>query len=95
MGAASGFLVGPCTAPALGALLAYIAAKHNIFYAASLLFVFAYGVGTSLIVAGTLGGAVSGGFRVGAWTAIVKRIAGFVLIGFAEYYLLRAGGLFQ
>ncbi|MBF0331287.1 MAG: sulfite exporter TauE/SafE family protein [Candidatus Omnitrophica bacterium] len=94
MGAASGFLVGPCTAPALGALLAHIAAKQNILYAVSLLVVFAYGVGASLILAGTLGGVVTGWPKVGAWTLTIKKVSGVILIGFAEYYLLRAGGLF-
>ncbi len=94
LGAASGLLVGPCTAPVLGALLTHIALKKDMFYGASLLFVFAYGVGASLIVAGTFGGVVAAWPKAGAWTVIVKRAMGFVLIGFAEYYLLRAGGFF-
>ncbi|MFH0754591.1 MAG: cytochrome c biogenesis protein CcdA [Candidatus Omnitrophota bacterium] len=94
MGAASGFLIGPCTAPALGALLTYIVSKQHIYYGASLLFVFAFGLGASLMLAGAFGGVVSGWPKSGAWTLVVKKVAGLVLIGFAEYYLLRAGGLF-
>jgi cytochrome c-type biogenesis protein len=90
MGLASGFVIGPCTAPALGAFLVYVASKKNILYGATLLFVFAYGVGASLILAGTLGGAVAGRFKSGFWMVGVKRLAALVLLAFAGYYLLRA-----
>lgn len=90
MGAASGLMVGPCTAPALGALLVYTASKQHVLYAAALLFVFAYGLGASLILAGTLGGAFAARPRSGVWMAWIKRGAGIVLLLFAGYYLLRA-----
>ncbi len=93
MGAASGLMVGPCTAPALGALLVYIASRQNVVYGAGLLFVFACGLGFSLILAGTLGGAFTARLRSGIWMAWIKKGAGVVLLAFAGYYLLRAGNL--
>ncbi len=90
MGLASGFAVGPCTAPVLGSLLVYVASKQNIFYGASLLFVFACGVGGPLILAGTLGGMVAGWPRAGVWMVWIKRAAGLVLLAFAGYYVVRA-----
>jgi thiol:disulfide interchange protein DsbD len=89
MGLASGFAVGPCTAPALGALLVYVASKQNLFYGAALLFVFACGVGGTLILAGTFGGMIASWPRSGVWMVWIKRFAGLVLFVFAGYYVLR------
>jgi thiol:disulfide interchange protein DsbD len=93
MGAASGFAVGPCTAPALGSLLVYVASKQNLFYGASLLFVFACGVGGTLILAGTFGGMIASWPRSGVWMVWIKRAAGLVLFVFAGYYVLRGFNL--
>ncbi|MEI8010900.1 MAG: cytochrome c biogenesis protein CcdA [Candidatus Omnitrophota bacterium] len=93
MGAASGLMIGPCTTPALGALLVYATSEQSVFYAAALLFVFAYGLGMSLILAGTLGGAFAARPRSGVWMEWIKKGAGVVLLLFAGYYLLRAGNL--
>ncbi len=95
MGAASGLIVGPCTAPALGALLVYVASKQNILYGACLLLVFAYGVGTTLILAGTLGGFATKYLRSGPWMVWVKRAAGLVLFAFAGYYGARVLNIVQ
>ena len=89
MGIASGFAVGPCTAPALGSLLVYVASKQNLFYGASLLFVFACGVGGTLILAGMFGGMLASWPRSGAWMVWIKRAAGLVLFLFAGYYIWR------
>lgn len=95
LGAASGLVVGPCTAPALGALLVYVASRQNLLYGAVLLLVFAYGVGTTLIVAGTLGGFVTKRLRSGPWMVWVKRVAALVLFVFAGYYGARAFNIVQ
>jgi cytochrome c-type biogenesis protein len=94
MGIASGFAVGPCTAPVLGSLLVYVASKQNVFYGASLLFVFACGVGGTLILAGIFGGMIAGWPRAGVWMVWIKRAAGLVLLVFAGYYVWRAITLF-
>ena len=91
MGAASGFVVGPCTAPILGTLLLYITSKQNIFFGMSLLFVFAFGLGTVMILAGTFSGFLSAMPRSGKWMFFVKKAAGAVLIIIAEIMFLRAG----
>ncbi len=90
MGLASGFVVGPCTAPVLGSLLVYVASRQNVFYGASLLFVFAWGVGSLLILIGTFGGVIASWPRSGAWMLWIKRVCGLVLLVFAGYYLWRA-----
>lgn len=91
MGLVSGLAVGPCTAPALGAILVYVASKQNIFYGASLLFVFAYGVGFLLILTGTFSAFFLSLPKSGAWLARIKKFSGFVLIVIGEYFLIKAG----
>lgn len=56
VGAASGLVIGPCTAPALAVILGYAATRENVAYASSLMFVFAFGMGTLLILVGTFAG---------------------------------------
>ena len=92
-GAASGLVVGPCTAPVLGTLLLYIASKQNIVHGVSLVFVFAYGIGASLIIVGTFSGIIGNLPKSGVWLVRVKQFCGLVLIIAAEYFLVKAGML--
>ena len=93
-GFASGFVIGPCTAPALGALLIYIGSKQNVLWGAVLVWVFALGLGASLILAGTFSGFLAALPRSGAWMEMVKRVAGVIMVVIAEIFLLKAGALF-
>lgn len=92
-GVVSGLIVGPCTAPVLGTLLLYVASKQNIFHAASLLFVFSYGVGASLILVGTFSGLLSNLPKSGPWLVRIKQLCGIILLIIAEYFLIKAGRL--
>ena len=94
VGAASGLVVGPCTAPALGATLAYVGSRGNVMFGASVLFVFAFGMGALMIALGTFGGALAAMPRSGAWMVKVKQAFGVVMILMAEYLLLQAGQRF-
>lgn len=93
LGAVSGFVIGPCTAPALAVLLGYVALQTNLIMGIGLLFIFAFGMGTLLILVGTFAGFISSLPRSGAWMAIITRIFGVILIGSAEYFLYTAGTL--
>ena len=93
IGAVSGVVIGPCTAPALGVLLGYVAVKTNVLLGMGLLFVFAFGMGTLLIIAGTFAGVIAALPRSGAWMTKIKCISGMLLIGAAEYFLYIAGRL--
>ncbi len=77
LGLVSGLAVGPCVAPALGTILVYAASKQNIIYGASLLFVFAYGMGFLLILAGTFS-AASFSLRSGARATMSSRISSLI-----------------
>ena len=94
VGAASGLIVGPCTAPALGAALAYVGARGNVAFGASVLFVFAFGMGAVMILLGTFGGALAALPRSGRWMVRVKQVFGVAMILVAEYLLIQAGQRF-
>jgi len=90
-GMASGLVIGSCTAPILGTLLVYIASKQNILHAASLMFVFSYGIGASLILVGTFSGLLGNLPKSGIWLLRVKQFCGLVMIIAAGYFLIKAG----
>ncbi len=90
-GMATGLAVGSCTAPVLGALLVYVASKQNIMHGISLIFVFSYGVGASLILVGTFSGLLSSLPKSGAWLARVKQLCGVLLFGVGCFYLFKVG----
>ncbi len=92
-GMASGLVVGACTAPILGTLLLYISSKQNILHGVSLMFVFSYGVGASLILVGTFSGILGNLPKSGVWLTRVKQFCGLILIIAAEYFLIQAGKL--
>ena len=93
IGLMSGLVVGPCTAPVLGALLVYVGARQNVLFGTSLLFVFALGMGVVLLVVGTFTGLLANLPKSGRWTETVKKGFGVLLILVGEYFLLEAGKL--
>jgi thiol:disulfide interchange protein DsbD len=95
VGMASGLVAGPCTAPVLGALLAYVASTGNLLLGASLLFVFSFGMGTILILVGTFSGVLASLPRSGNWMVIIKKTMGVLMIGLAEYFLVQSGKMFM
>lgn len=90
-GLVSGLVVGPCTAPALGAVLLYVGTRQNIIHGITLLFTFAYGVGTVLILTATLGGFLLNLSNSAVWLNRIKKLGGLILIGAGEYFLINAG----
>jgi cytochrome c-type biogenesis protein len=93
IGAISGVVIGPCTAPVLAVLLGYVAVKTNLLLGISLLFVFAFGMGTLLIIVGTFAGVIASLPKSGVWMTKIKILFGLILIGAAEYFLYTAGVL--
>ncbi len=94
VGILSGFVAGPCTAPVLGMLLAYVASTHDMILGGALLFVFAFGMGAILLVVGTFSGVLASIPRSGNWMVIVKKSMGVLMIILAEYFLVKAGMMF-
>lgn len=93
IGAASGLVMGPCTAPVLAVLLGYAATRQDLLYAMSLLFVFSFGMGTLLIVLGTFAGLLANLPRSGPWMTRIGHLFGWLMIAAGEYFLIQAGML--
>lgn len=91
LGSACGLIVSPCVAPALGTILLYVASRQNVIYGASLLFVFAFGMGFLLILVGTFGALLLNLPKSQAWLRALRKAGGIVLIGMGEYFLIKAG----
>lgn len=93
MGLASGFVAAPCTAAVLGALLAYVATTQNIMFGFTLLFTFAIGLGTLLILIGTFAGILTTLPASEKLMRIIEKIIAFGMIILGEYFIFRAGVL--
>lgn len=93
LGLTSGFILGPCSAPVLCVVLAYVAAKQHLLYGMSLLFVFALGMGTLLILLGTFAGLLTSLPKAGVWMVRVKHLFGWLMLLIGEYLLVTAGSL--
>ncbi len=93
MGAASGFVAAPCTAAVLAALLTYVASTQNVVFGFTLLFTFAVGLGTLLIIIGTFSGIVANLPRSEKWMHITQKILAFGMIALGSYFIFKAGSL--
>jgi thiol:disulfide interchange protein DsbD len=87
---AAGLIVGPCTAPVLGALLLYVGTRHNIMMGMSLLFVFALGMGALLVLLGTFSGILASLPKSGRWLSS-SRGFGVLMVLAGGYFSLEAG----
>lgn len=94
IGILSGFVAGPCTAPVLGMLLAYVATTGDVILGGLLLFVFAFGMGAILLAVGTFSGLLASIPRSGIWMVKVKKTMGVLMVVLAEYFLIQAGMMF-
>jgi len=91
VGALSGIVVGPCTAPVLGGVLIYVGSSGNPVFGATLLFAFALGMALPVVALATFTGLLAGLPRSGAWLLKVKRGFGVLLLLAGEYLLVEAG----
>ena len=93
MGIASGFIAAPCTAAILAALLTFVATTQNIVLGSSLLFVFAIGLGTLLIIIGTFAGILTSLPRSEKLMRIIHKALALAMILLGEYFIFKAGML--
>jgi len=91
MGAASGLVVAPCSAPVMAAVLTWVGTTHSAVLGFVYLFVFSLGMCSVLIAAGVSTGALARLPRAGIWMYWVKRLFALVMLGAAEYYLVLMG----
>ncbi len=93
MGALSGLVAAPCSAPVMAAVLTWVASTKSAALGFIYLFVFSLGMCTLLVVVGVGSGTIARLPRAGLWMVWVKRFFAIVMIGVAEYYLVKMGQL--
>ena len=93
MGAASGLVAAPCSAPVMAAVLTWVSTTHSAVLGFVYLFVFSLGMSTLLVAVGISAGALSRLPRAGAWMMWVKKAFAIIMLGAAEYYLIKMGQL--
>ncbi len=90
VGVVSGLVSTPCTAPVVMAILTLVASTGNVAYGASLLFVFALGMGLLLAVVGASAGALAALPKSGRWMLAVKWLFGVALIAAGIWFGYKA-----
>ncbi len=93
MGAMSGLVAAPCSAPVMIAVLTWVTETRSALLGFLYLFTFSLGMCTLLVVVGVSSGTLSRLPRAGVWMLRVKKFFGFVMVGVAQYYLIKMGQL--
>lgn len=91
VGLAAGLVAAPCTAPVLGVILTFVATQQNLLLGISTLFVFAYGMGTLLILLGTFVALATALPKPGIWMERIKKAFGWLMLLVAEYFFIQCG----
>ena len=93
IGAMSGLVAAPCSAPVMAAVLTWVTVTHSALLGFVYLLTFSLGMCTLLVVVGLSSGSLARLPRAGAWMVTVKRVFALVMLGAAEYYLVKMGQL--
>jgi thiol:disulfide interchange protein DsbD len=93
MGAVSGLVAAPCGAPIMAAVLTWVTSTKSGLLGFIYLLSFSLGMCALLMIVGISSGALARLPRSGVWMNWVKRGFGFVMLGVAEYYLIKMGQL--
>ena len=91
MGAMSGLVAAPCSAPVMAAVLTWVSTTRSAGLGFLYLFTFSLGMCALLVAVGLSSGALARLPRAGAWMLWVKRGFALLMIGAAEYYLVQMG----
>jgi cytochrome c-type biogenesis protein len=93
MGAVSGLVAAPCSAPVMAAVLTWVTTTQRAALGFVYLLSFSLGMCALLVAVGLFSGTVSRLPRAGVWMVWVKRAFALIMIGVAEYYLIKMGQL--
>lgn len=93
MGAASGLVAAPCSAPIMAAVLTWVGTTRSGVLGFVYLFVFSLGMCALLVVVGLSSGQAARLPKAGVWMIWVKRGFALIMLGVAEYYLIQMGRL--
>lgn len=93
MGAVSGLVAAPCGAPVMAAVLTWVTTTQRAALGFVYLLSFSIGMCALLVAVGLFSGTLTRLPRAGAWMVWVKRAFAVIMIGVAEYYLIKMGQL--
>ncbi len=91
LGAASGLVVAPCSAPVMAAVLTWVGTTRSAALGFLYLFVFSLGMCVVLVAVGLSGSLLARLPRSGRWMLWVKRALAVMMLLMAEYYCVQAG----
>ena len=91
LGGASALIVSTCTTPILGVLLTIVATRQEVIWGIGMLFAFAYGMGSLVILVGAFTGLLTSLPRSRVWMLRVQRFFGFLMVLAAEYFFIKTG----
>jgi thiol:disulfide interchange protein DsbD len=91
LGATSGIVAAPCGAPAFAVVLTWVATTQNAFMGFIYLFVFSLGMTALLVAVGLFSGTLAALPKAGRWMVWIKKTAGIIMLGVAQYYFISAG----
>jgi thiol:disulfide interchange protein DsbD len=94
MGAASGLVAAPCSAPVMAAVLTWVSTTGSALLGFAYLFTFSVGMCTLLVAVGLSAGALTRLPRAGTWMLTVKKVFAFAMLAMAEYYLVKMGQVY-
>ena len=93
MGAMSGLVAAPCSAPVMAAVLTWVTQTKSAMLGFVYLLTFSLGMCALLVIVGISTGGLARLPRAGAWMLVVKKVFALVMLGAAEYYLVKMGQL--
>jgi cytochrome c-type biogenesis protein len=93
MGAVSGLVAAPCGAPVMAAVLTWVTTTQRAALGFVYLLSFSLGMCAILAAVGLFSGTVTRLPRAGQWMVWVKRAFALIMLGVAEYYLVKMGQL--
>jgi cytochrome c-type biogenesis protein len=91
LGATSGIVAAPCGAPAFGVVLTWVAGTRSAGLGFIYLFVFSLGMTALLVAVGVSSGTLAALPHSGKWMVWIKKAAGVVMLGMAQYYFIQVG----
>lgn len=93
MGAVSGLVAAPCSAPVMAAVLTWVTKTQRPILGFIYLLSFSIGMCALLVAVGLFSGTLARLPKAGPWMVWVKRAFALIMLGVAEYYLVQMGQL--
>ena len=97
VGAAAGFVVGPCTLPGLAAMVTLIqkgaqeGTFRSVLFGASVMFAYSLGMGSLVLICGTFSGLLASLPHSGKWLSVIEKLFAILMILIAEFFLIYLG----